>query len=141
MNSAGLKIHEKLLIILVGISLIVAGVFCIRSDKAKMARCTKSVTAEVVSERKSGGSLKNYTPVFAINEDGVNYQVEAKNGSRIGKRFKNGEKYQVCYDPDEPEILYIESESNNIRNIGCVGVGALLTACGIFLAIPSRNKK
>lgn len=99
MNSAGLKIHEKLLIILVGISLIVAGVFCIRSDKAKMARCTKSVTAEVVSERKSGGSLKNYTPVFAINEDGVNYQVEAKNGSRIGKRFKTAKNIRSATIP------------------------------------------
>ncbi len=113
----------------------------LRKEERLRARATGTVT-EVVRRvsHSSDGTSPSWYPVVDFEADGRKISLESSDGGGR-KRFYEGQRVEVLYDPDDPTCFRLEgvATANRVGKI-FLGVGLACIAIGLIAAlIVSRN--
>lgn len=103
------KKHPMLFLIpvAVGLFFFAFGLYLIRSDKARAARCTEQVTGVVVEMlEKPGKSNRLYAPVFEYSYGGEDFRQESPWYS-YPPEFSTGEEVTIMLNPDDPDDYFV----------------------------------
>ncbi|MBQ8110947.1 MAG: DUF3592 domain-containing protein [Clostridia bacterium] len=108
-----------------------------RMEERLRAR-SEGTVAEVVRRVNQGarGDSVGWYPIVEFMADGHKISLESASGGR--KRFYEGQKVQVLYDPDDPTCFRLESD-NTLRLMGgiflAVGLGCVTIGVAVALLV------
>jgi|GEM_PF-1448499 len=125
--------HPMLFLIPVAISLffIAFGLYLIRSDKARAARCTEQVTGVVAEMQESERDRTLTAPVFEYSYDGQDFRQES-NSYSYPPAFSTGEQVTIMVNPDDPDDYFVASHKTN-ATMARVFIIIGLVIAGFFL--------
>lgn len=134
----------KLIWLAIGLLFVGVGVFLIMRGNTLEKNCTASTEATVYDYRESfdtdsdGASSTYYYAKIKYSVDGKTYDKENSTGL-THKKYKEGSKVTVMYNPKKPDELYIKGESlsNGLMAYILIGLGALVAIVGLFAKSPT----
>ena len=134
----------KLIGLVVGLIFVGVGVFLIVRGNTLEKNCTASTEATVYDYRESfdtdsdGASSTYYYAKIKYSVDGKTYDKENGTGLTY-KKYNEGSKVTVMYNPKKPDEFYIKGESlsNGIIAYIMIGLGALVVVGGLFAKTPT----
>lgn len=130
--------HPMLFLIPVAISLffIAFGLYLIRSDKARAARCTEQVAGVVADMlEKPGKSNRLYAPVFEYSYDGEDFQQESPWYS-YPPEFSEGEEVTIMLNPADPDDYFVAGHkaSSTMAKVFII-IGAVIGGFFLFFIV------
>ena len=121
----------------------------LRREERLRARTSGTVT-EVVRRysHSDGGDTPAWYPIVEFEADGRRISLESSDGGGR-KRFYEGQRVEVLYDPDDPSCFQLEGFSSiGLLSRIFLGVGLASIAIGIivgllvnFLSIPIKHMR
>ncbi len=130
--------HPMLFLIPVAISLffIAFGLYLIRSDKERAARCTEQVAGVVADMlEKPGKSNRLYAPVFEYSYDGEDFQQESPWYS-YPPEFSTGEEVTIMLNPADPDDYFVAGHkaSSTMAKVFII-IGAVIGGFFLFFIV------
>ncbi len=127
---------------LVGAIFLFIGLWLRRSAQNREDRL-RARTGGTVTElvRRGGANGAGWYPIVEFEADGRKLSLESRDGGGI-KRFYEGQRVEVLYDPDDPACFQLEG-MNTLRLVGTVfvWVGLVSIAIGLIAAVIVNGVK
>lgn len=118
---------------------LVVGVVALVGGAQQKRRCSASaagVVSRICAEEQYKGKRRVtiFTPEFRFEAGGHTYTMKASFGS-MKREFKEGQKVNIRFDPNDPAVAYVADDVNNSAQGGimCVCFGLLLAIGAVML--------
>lgn len=128
----------KLAIYLItSVLIMAAGIFMIISDKKRRKGCTATATATVVDIKteiehdagSTGSDTTKYITVLKFCAGGNQVVAQGNCSSLKRDKYTVGERIEIIYNPDNPTVLFMDTQANFNR------FGLLVTIIGLGMFI------
>lgn len=126
-NKEGMPILGGVIILLIGIGLLVGGLF-MRNDRQKKMECYVKTTGMVVDEDYDDGTS---TPIYGFKVNGEIYEV--RDSVATAERGRVGSRVTIYYNPDNPADAFADTNANSHNLLFLLGGFFSLLALGVIL--------
>lgn len=134
----GTQKHPMLFLIpvAVGLFFIAFGLYLIRSDKEKEARCTEQVTGIVAEmQERYGNSGTLYAPVFEYSFDGMDFRQESGIATSPPE-FSAGEEVIIMVNPDAPDDYFVAGhKASSTMAMAFIIIGIVIGGFFLFFIV------
>ena len=131
---------KKFIPLVVGVILVVAGVFTYFRAGELVKNCTEKTTATVVDMREDitsdadAGIRYIYYPIIEYTVGDRTLTEEISSGSTT-PAYRINEKIDILYNPNKAEEFIVEGSNQNITWIILGSVGIIFLAVGIYTLV------
>ena len=130
---------KRLFVVILGIAIVVLGVYLINKSNNLVKVCTEQTTGKVIEiiekEDYDSDSGFNYLyyPVIEFSDGETTISYESNEGSNPSHYSVNDE-VEVHYNPNNLEEHYVKGETGMNKGIGifCIVLGIIFSLGGIF---------
>ncbi len=137
--------------VFMALEMVITGMLQDKKTNALRARCTAETTAtvtNVVTEsrtRKVHRNKHTYTETYYVYISDMYYEVDGKNfglkDERSSKDFEKDQQVQIKYDPDSPDVYYLERSGDGKKLKFSLIPGTFIMIMALIMAIAGIRAK
>ncbi len=136
---------NAVILLITGLFIAGMGIYLSAKIIKKLKRCTADISAICTSVRRKGHSSHtggrhrtrySYTPILSYRVNGADYSVEADISSMFPTKYREGQRFDIRYDPSSPENIIIKGRTNGLAaDIFLIITGAVFVVMYFYVTM------